>query len=78
MAIRWYAIGIDAARSGDAVIAEKARAELGSLRTPIEESGAKYWLALLDAQIKGIEAWLAFANGNSGDAVGLMREAADV
>ena len=37
-----------------------------------------YWLSLLEAQSKSIEAWVALSQGDSETAVNLMREAADV
>lgn len=77
VAIRWFAIGLGAARSGDAATAREALAELASLGARMEERQLGYWLALHIAQTKGIEAWLAFAEGDADTAVTLMREAAD-
>lgn len=77
VAIRWFAIGLGAARSGDTMRAQIALSELSKLRTEMEQRDAKYWLALLGAQTGSIEAWLAFANGDKEAAVDLMREAAD-
>lgn len=78
VAIRWFAIGIGAARSGDAQTAQNALSQLSALRTVMEERQATYWLALLNAQTNGIEAWLAFANGDIPSAIALMSEAADI
>lgn len=78
VAIRWFAIGLGAARSGDLIRAQSALSELSELRSVMEERDAKYWLALLNAQTGSIEAWLAFANEDVEMAVKLMREAADV
>ncbi len=78
VAIRWFAIGIGAARSGDGVVAREALAELSKLGAVMREREMGYWLALLEAQTKGIEAWNAYADGDHKTALALMREAADV
>ena len=78
VAIRWFAIGIGAARSGDDASTQNALSELAKIGDVLEERGAKYWLLLLDAQINGIEAWRAFAKGDPAGAIALMRQAADV
>ncbi len=78
VAIRWFAIGIGAARSGDIEAAQNALAELASLGAIMEERGMRYWIALLEAQTKGIEAWIAFDAGDKDKAVALMRMAADI
>ncbi len=77
VAIRWYAIGLGAARSGDAAAAQSSLSELASLRAVMEERGATYWLALLSAQTGTIEAWIAYANGDTDKAVKMMQEAAE-
>jgi hypothetical protein len=76
--MRWFAKGLGAARSGDVAAAEEALAELARIGGVLEEREAGYWLALLDAQRKGIEAWLAFDAGDRDAATVLMREAADI
>ena len=78
VAIRWFAIGIGAARSGDVDAAKNALSKLESLGVVMEERGMRYWIALLEAQTKGIEAWIAFDAGDKVKAVSLMRMAADV
>ena len=78
VAIRWFAIGIGAARSGDEATARKALAQLAGLGARMKEEGKNYWLALLHAQTKGIEAWLAYADDDDALAVVLMRESADI
>lgn len=76
--IRWFAIGLGAARSDNPMVAQNALSEMSRLRTEMEQRDAKYWLALLDAQTAGIEAWLAFYNGDNDVAMDLMRKAANV
>lgn len=78
VAIRWFAIGLGAARSGDEATAREALDELGKIGAVLEERKIYYWLALLSAQTKSIEAWLAFAEGDAETAIMLMQEAADV
>ncbi|PWJ09935.1 hypothetical protein [Jannaschia seohaensis] len=78
VAIRWFAKGLGAARSGDVAAAEDALGELAKIGKVLEERNAGYWLALLDAQRKGIEAWIAFDAGDREAATALMREAADI
>ncbi|MCK0150365.1 hypothetical protein MWU54_10050 [Marivita sp. S6314] len=78
VAIRWFAIGLGAARSGDTATAQAALSELSELRQVMEERKANYWLMLLSAQTGAIEAWLALANGDAETAIALMRDAADI
>ena len=78
VAIRWFAIGIGAARSGDRIVAREALGELATLGAVMKEREMGYWLALLEAQTKGIEAWNAHAAGDSETAVTLMHAAADL
>lgn len=78
VAIRWFAIGIGAARSGETAIAQDALAELTKLGNVMKQRKMGYWLALLEAQTKGIEAWLAHAADDDESAISLMKQAADV
>lgn len=78
VAIRWFAIGLGAARSGDVQTAQTALSELSELRQVMEERQTTYWLALLSAQTGAIEAWLALANGDIESAITLMSEAAGI
>ncbi|MCK0101824.1 hypothetical protein [Pseudohalocynthiibacter sp. F2068] len=79
VAIRWFAIGIGAARSGDGVIARDALAELAKLGSAMEEKrGMDYWLALLEAQSEGIKAWVAYTEWDNESAVTSMRKAAEI
>lgn len=78
VAIRWYAKGLGAARSGDVAAAEDALEQLAELGQVMQARELGYWLALLDAQTKAIEAWMALSRGESETAVRLMRSAADI
>lgn len=77
VAMRWFAIGIGAARSDDAATAQNALSELAKLRAVMEERDASYWLELHSAQTGAIEAWLAHAKGDTEAAIAMMQEAAD-
>lgn len=76
--IVFFARGIGAARSGDAPGARDAIQSLDTLHGRMVESGETYWAVLADAQRKAVAAWLALAEGDSAQALGLMREAADL
>jgi tetratricopeptide (TPR) repeat protein len=78
VAIRWHAKGLGAARSGDTAAAEVALEHLAELRAVMETRELGYWLALLDAQTKTIEAWAALSQGDEDTAIALMRAAADI
>lgn len=78
VAIRWFAIGLGAARSGDLDRAAEAVGELAALRTMLEASNQEYWLNLTAAQMLTIEAWTELARGNDALAVSLQTKAADI
>jgi tetratricopeptide (TPR) repeat protein len=75
--LRWFAVGIGSARSGDLVAARAALDELAALRDVMSERGMNYWVTLGDAQIGAIEAWLALAEGDETRARMLMTAAAE-
>jgi tetratricopeptide (TPR) repeat protein len=77
VAMRWFARGIGAARSGDSETATQALDQLATLGAKMEEMQAQYWLALLESQTSAIGAWLAFSGGDAETAIGMMRQAAD-
>ncbi len=78
VAIRWFAIGLAAARTGKADRARGALAELAGIRAELEASNQGYWLQLTDAQMLSIEAWMELARGNEALAVSLQTKAADI
>ncbi|TNF20860.1 MAG: hypothetical protein EP318_09670 [Rhodobacteraceae bacterium] len=78
VAIRWYAKGLGAARSGDVAAAGVALERLDALGQVMEDRKLGYWLALLEAQSTSIEAWVALSKGEPERAVTLMRAAADI
>ncbi|MGI3168992.1 hypothetical protein ACRARG_07575 [Pseudooceanicola sp. C21-150M6] len=77
VAMRWFAKGLGAARSGNPDGARAAVAELNGLRAVMAERGMGYWVTLSDGQIGSISAWLAFMEGNPEQAVAQLRDAAD-
>mgnify|MGYP001949589621 FL=1 len=77
VAMRWFAKGIGAARSGDLDGARTATEELTALRAVMVERGMGYWVTLSDAQIGSIGAWLALAEGDEAGARDLMTLAAE-
>jgi tetratricopeptide (TPR) repeat protein len=76
--MRWYAIGLGAARSGDVEKARNAVAELKSLHTIMDERGQGYWAQLTEAQILTVEAWTALAEGDEETAIVTQAAAADL
>ncbi|EPX83930.1 hypothetical protein [Salipiger mucosus] len=75
--MRWFAVGIGAARSGDLNAARTALDELAGLREMMTERGMGYWVTLGDAQAGAIEAWVALAEGDEARARELMTTAAE-
>lgn len=74
-----FANAVGAARIGDV---KRARAVVGEIQA-LEEAlvtapGAYDWKTQVSIERQIAEAWLAFAEGRSGDAQGLMRAAADL
>ncbi len=77
VAMRWFAKGLGAARSGDSDAALAALAELSGLRDTMADRDMGYWVALTEAQIASIEAWIALNEGDSNLARALMTDAAE-
>lgn len=77
VAMRWFAKGIGAARSGDLTGARTATAGISSLRDVMSERGMDYWVMLSDVQIGAIDAWITLAEGDGDKARALLSKAAD-
>ena len=73
-----FARGLGAARSGDAVAAEKSAQELARLRDALKAAKNEYWATEVEVSRIGVAAWTALAQGKRDDAVALMRSAADI
>jgi hypothetical protein len=76
-AVNAYARGLGAARSGNAQAAAAEIARLTQLRAAMAAQKKDYWVEQANIQIDAIAAWLARAEGRNGDALKLMRAAAD-
>jgi hypothetical protein len=77
-AIRYFGRALGAARSGDPVAAEQDVARLQEVSAALKAmKGEDYWVAEVEVQVLGAEAWIAYAKGSHEQALKLMREAAD-
>ena len=76
-ALTHFARGLGAARSGDAVAAEKSAQELARLRDALKAAKNDYWAGEVDVSRVGVTAWTALAQGKRDEALALMRTAAD-
>jgi hypothetical protein len=76
--IHWFARGLGAARSGSPAGAREALARLEALRDAMVAAKSGYWAEQAEIQRRGVEAWLAQAEGRSTQALALMRAAADL
>ncbi len=77
-ALTHFARGLGAARSGDAVAAEKEVQELARLRDALKTAKNDYWATEVEVSRLGVAAWTAHALGKHDEALGLMRSAADI
>ena len=77
-AITHFARAVGAARSGQLPSAKADAERLGALRAALAEKKDDYWAQQVDIQHRAALAWIAFAEGRKDDAVGGMREAADI
>jgi hypothetical protein len=72
-----FARALGAARIGDPEAAEKDLHELGQLVGALKAAKDEYWATEVEVQRLGAAAWVAYAKGDHGKAIGLMRDAAD-
>jgi tetratricopeptide (TPR) repeat protein len=78
VAMRWFAIGLGAARSGDVNRAQFALSKLSAIREKLVQAKLGYWKNLTDAQMLSVQAWIALDQGNTQQAISLHTEAADI
>ncbi len=78
VAMRWFAKGLGAARSGDIKTASSAVLKLVQLRDKLQAGDQGYWAQLTDAQILTVEAWIELDRGNEDLAVVHHTSAADL
>jgi tetratricopeptide (TPR) repeat protein len=72
----WFARGLGFARAKDPAGAAAAVEELQKLSDRLAQAGEKYWAEQVAIQRLGVEAWRAFAEGRTDEALATMRSAA--
>jgi tetratricopeptide (TPR) repeat protein len=77
-AITWFGRAVGAARSGDVAAAKQAVDQLGTLRETLVKAHDDYWSRQVEIQEKAAAAWVALQEGRKAEAIGLMRQAADL
>ncbi len=75
-AITQFARGLGAAHLKDAAAAHAATDVLEQCRARLDKKNESYWANQVQIQRQEVLAWLAFADGQSADAIAKMREAA--
>lgn len=76
-AITPFAVGIGAARTGDASAARRAAEELEARQQALTAAGQSYWAEQVAIQREAVRAWAARAERRDADALALLRAAAD-
>ena len=77
-AILVFARGLGAARSGDIDAARNDAQRLQALRDVMIAAKSNYWAGQAEFQIKTVNAWVAFAEKHTDQALQMMRAAADL
>jgi tetratricopeptide (TPR) repeat protein len=77
-ALTYYTRALGAAHTGALDDASKDVEQLVALREGLLQAKQDYWAKQVEVQRKTAQAWLAWARGNSGEALTLMRSAADL
>ena len=77
-ALTHFARALGAARSGNAVAAEKDVQELARIRDTLKAAKNEYWATEVEVSRLGAAAWTALALGKREEALGLMHSAADI
>jgi hypothetical protein len=72
-----FARGLGAARSGDPIAARVEMERIGAIKTALTAAKQAYWAGQAEIQITAVAAWAALADGREGEAVRLMRSAAE-
>jgi tetratricopeptide (TPR) repeat protein len=75
--ITYWARGLGAARSGDAATARTVVDTLAAIHERTLAKEEDYWALHVDARRTTVQAWIAYAEGNTDRALTLMRTAAD-
>jgi tetratricopeptide (TPR) repeat protein len=77
-AMTYFARALGAARSGDAVAAEKDAQELARIVNALKNTNNDYWATEVEVERLSAAAWTAYAKGSREEALSLMRSAADM
>src|SRR5207244_13253360 len=77
-AITWAAVGVGAARVGNAQRAAEAKRSLEKLHDQTAKLCNDYWARQIAVQIGEVEAWIAQENGDAPKARSAMTAAADL
>lgn len=77
-AVTVFARALGAARSGDVAAARKDLDRLQALRDALTQAKSAYWAEQTEIQRRIAAAWVARAEGQNGEALELMRSAADL
>lgn len=76
-ALTYFARALGAAHTGNAARIRESIDSLGAFSERLAASGEQYWAEQVAIQKLGAQAWLGHAEGQTDDALKLMREAAD-
>src|SRR5262249_6682456 len=77
-AIVWFARAVGAARSDDVAAARQALDQLRRLRETLVKANDPYWSGQVEIQEKAAAAWVSLNERRKAEAIGLMRQAADL
>jgi hypothetical protein len=77
-AITWFTRGFGAARLRQAATANDSAAALRKIREQLLQADENYWARQVEIQQLAVEAWAALAADNKGDALRLMKSAAEL
>ena len=78
VAMSHFARALGAARSGDAVAAQKDVDQLAALRGKLTAAKNEYWATEVEVMRLAAAGWVALAQKRTDDALALMRQAADI
>src|SRR5262245_15866029 len=78
VALSHFARALGAARSGDAVAAQKDLDQLPALRDKLSAAKSESWAIEVEVMRLASAAWIALAQKRTDDALALMRQAADI
>jgi len=77
-AISWFGRGLGAARALQADVANQSIAELEKIRQVLVQNNDGYWSMQTEIQLKSVQAWLAYGQGETADGLSLMKQAAEL